>query len=207
MSKFVTRSPLILASSSAVREKMLRDVGLSFTVIRPKGDEEERKGEISHLPPEEQSIDLAKFKAASVNDIHAGWLVVGADQICVLDGKILGKPGTREKAAEQLKKLSGKTHQQISALALYHQNKCIYSVAARAELTMRKLTGEEIQSYLSLDNALSSCGSYLYEEHGKHLFSTIVGRDDVIMGLPVLEMLNALYEQKFLTFPNTPTLV
>ncbi len=202
MSKFVTSSLLVLASSSAIRESLMRKAGLSFTVLIPKVDEDVLKKELRSLKPEQLSLELARAKAASVNAIHPGWLVIGADQVCVLEGEVLGKPVTEERAARQLERLSGKTHKQITAMALYHQNECIFSCVKEAELTMRNLSPEEITAYLKLDKPLSACGSYFYEAHGKHLFASVTGRDDVIFGLPVQDLLSALYEKKLLNFPR-----
>ncbi len=193
MSAYKTISPLVLASSSSVRERMLRDLGIAFTVIQPTFDEEGAKASIESLSPSERASFLAKGKADSVSRIHASWLVIGADQVCECDGQILDKPMTEEKAFDQLKFLSGKTHHQHSAIALYQNNECLWDIVETASLTMRNLTDDEIYAYIQLDKPLTSCGTYHFEEHGKHLFSHIEGRDDVVMGLPVLPMLNELH--------------
>lgn len=197
MSKIPLSHTLVLASGSVVRDQMMRKLDIPFTVIRPRADEEALKTEVARLSPLELSQTLARAKAASVNEIHPGWLVLGCDQVCEMDGHIFSKPGTAEAAMEQLKALSGKTHQQHSAIALYHEGACIWETVETARLTMRNLTDEEISAYVELDNPLQSCGGYMFEKHGKHLFQRVEGADDVIQGLPTVALLNALYERNF----------
>lgn len=198
MTKIPLRHTLVLASGSAVRDQMMRKLDIPFTVIRPRADEEALKLELAHLTPREQSQALARAKAASVNEIHPGWLVLGCDQVCEMGGRIFSKPGNVENAAEQLKELRNQTHYQHSAIALYHEGKCIWETVESAKLTMRPLTDAEIEAYVTLDNPLHSCGSYMFEKHGKHLFSDVQGMEDVIQGLPTIALLGALYERNLI---------
>jgi septum formation protein len=195
MSKIPLTHTLVLASGSVVRDQMMRKLDIPFTVIRPRADEEALKTEVARLSPLELSQTLARAKAASVNEIHPGWLVLGCDQVCEMDGHIFSKPGTPEAAIEQLKTLSGKTHQQHSAVALYHEGTCIWETVETARLTMRELSPEQIAAYVALDNPIYACGAYMFEKHGKHLFRKVEGTDDVIQGLPTVALLNALYER------------
>lgn len=198
MANFHLSAPLVLASTSQIREKMLNDLGIPVTVINPKCDEEALRKTVTHLPVTKQAIELAKGKAMSVNKIHPGWLVIGADQICEMDGEILSKPGTADNAILQLAKLSGKSHHQHSAAVMIHKGEVIWEGVETATLTMRDLTPEDIAAYVKLDNPIHSCGAYKYEEHGKHLFSDIKGRDDVILGMPLMKLLNGLYDHGFM---------
>lgn len=191
--------PLVLASTSSIREQMLKKASVHFSVITPRCDEEKLKQEVSGLSIPERCITLARAKAMSVSEIHAGWVVIGADQMCELDGEILSKPGTKENAVLQLEKLRGKTHVQHSAGVLVQGNKVIFETVISAKLTMRPLTDTEMESYIALDHPVSSCGAYKYESYGKHLFSKVEGNDDVIQGLPLQQMLSALYEKNILT--------
>lgn len=198
MPQITSPHPLVLASTSSIREQMLRKAGLHFSVITPRCDEEALKKEAAALPVAEAGLLLARQKARSVSDIHAGWVVIGGDQMCELEGEVLSKPGTPEKAVAQLKRLSGKTHFQHSAGCLVQAGEVIFETVVTAKLTMRALTDAEIEAYVALDNPVHSCGAYTYESHGKHLFEKIEGNDDVIQGLPFQELLTALYRKNLL---------
>ncbi len=199
MPNFHLSTPLVLASASEIRETMIRDLGIPVTVINPKFDEEAAKQTIGDLPPQKQALALAKGKAESVNNIHRDWLVIGADQMTELDGEILSKPGNTDNAILQLSRLGGKTHHQHSACVLMHRGKVIWETVETATLTMRDLSPEDIKAYIHLDNPIHCSGAYKYEEHGKHLFCDIKGRDDVIQGLPMLKLLNGLYDNQFMS--------
>ena len=202
MSAYKTNHPLILASSSSIREQMMRQAGLAFTVMRPKFDEESAKDDIANKSMPQQAQFLAQKKAECVSEIHPSWLVVGADQICELDGEMLQKPGDEENAFNQLKKMQGKTHSLHSAVCLVQDGKVLWSDVLTANMTMRSLSDEEIYRYIQLDKPLSSCGCYMFEQHGKHLFKDIQGSDDVIQGLPMVALLNALYELDLIVKAN-----
>lgn len=198
MTNFHLSVPLVLASASEIRLKMLNDLGIPVTVINPKFDESAARKTMIDLPAAKQALALAKGKAASVNAIHPDWLVIGADQICEIDGEILGKPGTQDNAILQLAKLSGKSHHQHSAAVLMRHGEVIWETVETATLTMRDLAPEDIAAYVKLDNPIHCCGAYKFEEHGKHLFSDIKGRDDVILGMPTLKLISGLYDHGFL---------
>ncbi|MFO1242021.1 MAG: Maf family protein [Rickettsiales bacterium] len=199
MPQIKLNSPLVLASTSTIREQMLRQAGLHFSVITPRCDEDMLKAEAKGLSIPEACLMLARAKAMSVSDIHAGWVVIGGDQMCELEGAILSKPGSPEKAAEQLKRLQNKTHYQHSAGVLVQAGKVIFETVVTAKLIMRSLTQQEIEVYVALDNPIHSCGAYKYESLGKHLFEAIEGNDAVIQGLPFQPLLNALYQHKLIT--------
>jgi septum formation protein len=196
----ILSTPLILASGSAVRRQMLEAVGLSVQVIPPDGcDEEALKQRFSHLAPAEKAIELAKGKAAYVSALHPESLVLAADQICAFGESILSKPATPERAAAQLRQLRGNTHHQHSGAALYLRGECIWAHVASATLIMRTLSDTEITTYIALDHPLSSCGAYMFEKHGKHLFAHVEGTDDIIQGLPLVALLSKLYDLGFLS--------
>jgi septum formation protein len=77
---------------------------------------------------------------------------------------------------------------------IYHNAECIWEFSGKAFLTMRNLKDEEIVSYVNLEKPLNSAGSYMFEKHGKHLFSDVQGDHDVILGLPIVKLLDKLYE-------------
>ncbi len=185
---------IILASASTIRSAMLSSAGVQHEVLPPDGfDEEALKASLTDTPPRQKAVMLAKGKAAYISELRPDTLVLAADQICAMGNMIFSKPKTPEHAFEQLLQLRGKTHHQYSAACFYHRGVCIWEHVETASLTMRTLTDAEITAYIALDNPLNSCGAYMFERHGKHLFSHVEGTDDVIQGLPLTALLEALY--------------
>ena len=188
-------SRLVLASGSSIRQHLLKSVGLAFSV-EPSGVEEDAiKIAMKDAPIPQLALALARAKTLAVSARHADAYTIGADQICVAEGKALSKPGTYERAEAQLAGLAGKTHQQHCAVVLAKGNEVIWEFHEAAELTMRPLSAADIRAYVAADAPLSSCGAYKFEGLGRHLFSKVLGDHDVIQGLalvPLLAQLHAL---------------
>ncbi len=199
MSKTFTTQELILASGSETRKKMLESLGLSFKVVKSNVDEEELKTTIPELSLPEQGMYLAKAKAQSVSNLLPYAYVIGADQVCEYAGRMYEKPGNRENAIKQLLELSGQTHYQHCSTCIYQGDKLVWSHQETAKLTMRDLTRAEIEAYVDIERPFNSCGSFMFEQHGKHLFSKVEGDQDVILGLPLVPMLAELYQRGVLT--------
>lgn len=189
----IAHHPIILASGSAIRQHMLKAVGVPFSVAPSGVDEEALKPTLSAFSPAEKGMKLAEAKALAVSGNQPQAYVIGADQICVVDGEILDKPLTYPNAQAQLEKLSGKTHQQISSAVIAHGGQIIWRYADAALLTLRVLTREEIARYLAADAPLQSCGSYKFEALGRNLFASAEGDHDAIKGLPLTPLLAALH--------------
>jgi len=196
-------APLILASASPSRKQILESANLPFDAVTPKIDEEIVRQEILNLSVSQQAIALAKAKAKSVAYLYPEALIIGSDQICALENNILHKPGSHKKAIEHLHNLSGKMHQQHSAVCLYRGQECLFEHIDIASLTMRKLSDIEIETYLQLDSPYNCAGAYKLEEHGKHLFTAISGAYETILGMPLIPLLGALREYGQLSFPQT----
>ncbi len=186
---------LVLASGSSIRQHLLKAVGLTFSV-EPSGVEEDAiKIAMTDSPIPELALALARAKTLAVSVRYPDALTIGADQICVHNGKALSKPGTYERAEAQLASLAGNTHQQHCAVVFAHGSDVLWQFHDAAELTMRALTTADIRSYVAADSPLASCGAYKFEGLGRHLFSTVNGDHDVIQGLalvPLLAQLHAL---------------
>ncbi len=194
MSQILTSKELILASGSETRKKMLESLGLSFRVVKSNVDEEELKKTIQDFSLVEQGMYLAKAKAQSVSILLPYAYVIGADQVCEYNGRMFEKPGNRENAIKQLTELSGQTHYQHCSTAVYLADKLIWSHQETAKLTMRDLSRSEIETYIDIEQPFNSCGSFMFEQHGKHLFSKVEGDQDIILGLPLVPMLAKFYE-------------
>ena len=125
-------------------------------------------------------------------------LVLGADSIIDLDGKIISKPKDRDEALKILKSLNGKTHYLISSVCISKNGSMIWNYTDKASLTMRQMSEEELKSYLSKvsDEALYAYNVYQIEGEGRSLFSKIDGNRDTIMGLPVKKIKEYLNNYK-----------
>ena len=186
--------PIILASGSASRKQMLEDAGITFDVLVSPTDEDLIKDKISSLPFCEQVIHLAKAKAEPVSNQNPESAVIGGDQMCALDDRLLHKPGTKAKAIESLKSLSNKKHFQHSGVCIFKDNECLWQYSETVELKMHNLTEKEIINYVDIENPINAAGSYKFESMGCNLFSYVNGSSHTVRGMPLLPLLNALRE-------------
>lgn len=184
--------PIILASTSKYRGELLSQLGLPFSAVAPGVDEDAYK--TSGISPVELSRELAFRKAEAVFERHPHALVIGSDQVCTLEGEILSKPGTAEKAIAQLLKMQGRHHELVTAVCLLMPQKKIY-FENRTRLFMRPLSEETIREYVQQDSPLDCAGSYKLESKGIKLFEKIEMDDHTsIIGLPLIQLNNHLLE-------------
>jgi septum formation protein len=190
------RPPLILASSSKVRARLLEAAGLAFIVEGPGLDEHAMRQAISagSLSPQDVAEVLARAKAEAVSELARNAFVVGADQVLALGDRIFTKPDSMEAARGELLDLSGKSHILHSAVALATKGETVWAYAESSTLTMRKLTPQFIGRCLAAagEEVLSSVGAYQIEGLGIQLFEKIDGDYFSILGLPLLPLLDAL---------------
>ncbi|MCA3561339.1 MAG: septum formation protein Maf [Aestuariivirga sp.] len=187
---------IILASTSATRQAMLRNAGLSFTAQSPVVDEKALIAAHPNWLPRETAIRLAEAKAIDVSLRHADAQVIGADQVLALDGKIYGKPRDRAHCLSQLRELRGRTHALISAVVLARDGKAIWTYADEALLTMRDYSDAFLEEYLEAigDDCTTSVGGYKIEGRGVQLFRSVAGDHFTILGLPLVPLLEKLRE-------------
>ncbi len=190
----VNSESFILASGSKIRKKILSDHGINFDVQKSEIDEEELKKIILNLPFEERVIKLSSAKAKEVSEINSERYVVGADQMCVCNGKVFNKPGNPENAINNLKLLAGNTHCQYSGISIFLNGKSLWTFCDKATLTMKELSDEEIMSYVLEDEPYECCGSYKYESLGATLFSKVKGSEYTVQGLAFVPLINAFKE-------------
>ena len=190
---------IILASKSKVRKKILEENGINCEVEPANVDEDLVKESLikEGANPEIISKNLAELKANKISQKFNGEIVLGADSIIDLDGAIISKPSNRREALEILKKLNGKKHYLISSVCISKSGSMIWNYTDTAALTMKKMSLEELKTYLKKvkDEALYAYNIYQIEGEGRKLFSKIEGEEDTIMGLPVKkikEYLNTL---------------
>jgi len=182
---------IILASTSKYRKALLERLGLSLDCIAPGVDEEACKAEIED--PVALAAHLARAKACAVAELWPDAVVIGADQLATIDGRILGKPGTFENAVTQLQSLSGRTHTLVTAMTVAGPGGQMQSHLDLSRLTMRPLTRPELEKYVARDNPLDCAGSYKLEEAGIALFERIETDDyTAITGLPLVALVGIL---------------
>ena len=192
------KQELILASSSASRQTLMRNAGLTFSAIPADIDERaldeqlEREG----ASPEEVALELARAKALAVSALHPQALVLGCDQTMALGSRVYHKPKTMAEAEAHLLSLSGKAHRLNSAAVLVRKGEVVWKTISGAELLVRSLSPEFVSRYLQRvgEKALSSVGAYQLEGEGIQLFTSIEGDYFTILGLPLLPLLTKLRE-------------
>ncbi len=184
---------LILASTSPYRRELLHRLGLPFEVASPQTDESRWPGE----SPEAMALRLSEAKARAVAGAHPDALIIGSDQVATVDGLIYGKPGSHERAVDQLRVLSGKTVNFYTGLCLYNARTGVVEVCGVPTLvTFRNLTDEEIERYLRREPAYDCAGSARSEGLGIVLLSRIAGDDpNALVGLPLIALCALLRRQ------------
>ncbi len=199
MPLWIAEQPLVLASRSDIRGKMLAAAGLRFE-IRP-AHLDERALEAKLPPSDAAGVArlLARAKANAVGATLPGRMVLGADQTLARGNRRFGKPTDRASAAEQLRALRGRTHELHSAVALVRDNDVLFADVDTARLTMRDFSDDFIEQYLDWvgDAALASVGGYQLESIGIHLFERVEGDYFTILGLPLLPLLGFLRENDY----------
>ena len=180
---------IILASKSEVRKKILDENNIKCTVEPSNLDEDEVKKSLINqgATPELISKNLAELKANKVSQKRIGEIVLGADSVIDLNGKLISKPTNRTEAMSILTSLNDKSHFLISSVCISLDGKMIWNYTEKAEMKMKNFTKEELQEYLTKisDKNLYSYNVYQIEGEGKKLFSEIKGDVDTIMGLPI----------------------
>lgn len=169
-------TPLILASGSPRRAKILADMGLPFDVVKSEAPE------LAYPSNPEQTVTenaLAKGAAVAALPVAKGRHVISADTIVWMDGKIFGKPADAGEARQFLRELSGRTHRVYTGVAIDGKAKTYVS-----EVTFRELSDATIDEYIRLVNPIDRAGAYDIDEHGDMIISRWTGSYENIMGLP-----------------------
>lgn len=175
------RPQLYLASASPRRRELLEQIGIGYRLLPVQVDETAQN--------EEQPLNfverLARAKARSGRGIHADLPVLGADTCVVADNRILGKPESTEHALEMLQRLSGRSHQVYSAVAISQQH-CLSCVNA-STVWFRRLDPEECRRYVAAGESLDKAGGYAIQGLAASFVEHIEGSFSGIMGLPLFE--------------------
>jgi septum formation protein len=199
MPLWLASQPLVLASKSDIRGKILAAAGLRFEIRPAQLDERAVESKAGVVDAAAAARMLAGAKAHAVAALRSGQLVLGADQTLARGSTRFSKPANRTAAAEQLRALRGRTHELHSALALVRDGALLFDCVDTARLTMRDISDRFLDDYLDMasDSALRSVGGYQLEGIGIHLFERIEGDYFTILGLPVLPLLAYLRQNGF----------
>jgi septum formation protein len=192
--------PLVLASKSAVRHAMLRDAGLVVEIAPADIDERAIEQRAATGDPGEVAALLAREKARAIANRLSGRLVLGADQTLALGDRRFSKPTDRAAAREQLKALRGQTHELHTAVALLRAGAVLFEHREVARLTMRAFSDDFLEAYLDAMGVAvtTSVGGYQLEKAGIQLLERIDGNHFVILGLPLLALLQFLRREGWL---------
>jgi MAF protein len=191
MNHTTPRPPLILASTSPFRRELLQRLGIDFSTATPDIDESAHPGE----KPSELVRRLSEAKARAIGASRQG-LIIGSDQVATTGDDILGKPGSHEKAVEQLQYLSGKSVCFYTGLCLLNTE----TDTARVEVVpytvlFRRLDDSQIENYLRADEPYNCAGSFKSEGLGITLFERMQGDDpSALIGLPLIQLTTLLRE-------------
>ena len=200
MPLWLAGEPLVLASKSAIRQTLLRDAGVPVEVQSADIDERTIEQRSPVRDAGELAALLAREKARTIAARLPGRLVLGADQTLALGERRFSKPGDRAGARAQLEALRGRTHELHSAVALMRESTIVFEHREVARLTMRAFSDSFLESYLDAVGAAvtASVGGYQLERIGIQLFEHIEGEHFVILGLPLVALLQYLRQAGWL---------
>ena len=187
--------PITLASGSKIRRQILDGAGLEYDVKTSLVDEASIKTSMIEMgaPPRDIADALAEAKAVKVSRDKDG-LVIGADQIMVMDGHIYDKPKTMDEARERLLSMRGKPHFLIGAVVICQNGQAVWRHASKTTLHVRDFSEGFVDDYLAAEgeDILSTVGAYKFEGRGAQLFSKVDGDFFSILGLSLLPVLDYL---------------
>ncbi len=201
-SLWLDEKPLVLASGSVARRRMLEAAAIPLAIVKPELDEAAIARDLlaRGADPAAIAMALAKAKGAAVSGQNPDHLVIAADQTLDCQGRLGMKPPSLAAAREQLMALRGKNHRLHSAAVLIRGGQLLWAGQESAELQMRAFSDAFLAAYLAHMGAavLGTVGAYELEGLGIHLFSDIRGSQPAVLGLPLSGLLEALRALEFL---------
>ena len=188
--------PIVLASSSIYRRGLLDRFLGEYEAVSPKVDESDDGTEM----PEHLAARLAREKAEAVSSTHRDSLIIGADQVAVLDDQVLGKPGDHQKAIEQLLAVSGKSLQFLTAVCVLDPaGRTRHEYIDRTAVRFRQFDLRLAETYLRHDEPYDCAGSFKIEGAGSVLFESVQTDDPTaLIGLPMIWLAETLRKLGYL---------
>ncbi|MHB8878142.1 MAG: Maf family protein [Myxococcaceae bacterium] len=175
--------PLILASTSPARRALMDALGLPYRAVPPEVDEDVPRG----TPPRRMVALLAEKKARAVHARFPGSLVIGADQLAVIGKRALGKPRDRAEARRQLRLLRTHPHEITTGLCVVGDHFFARAVDV-ARIRFHRISDEELERYLDLEEWRGCAGGYRVEAAGQALFESLTGDRTGVQGLPLIRL-------------------
>jgi len=184
---------LVLGSTSPFRRALLEKLEIPFITDSPEIDETPRMNET----PAQLVGRLAESKARAVGQRHPTALVIGSDQVACVDGEIVGKPGTHERASRQLRRASGQEVVFQTGLCLLNTASAeAHVIVEPFTVKFRALSDAQIERYLDREKPYNCAGSFKSEGYGITLFRALKGRDpNSLVGLPLIALIELLEKQ------------
>ena len=191
----MTCRQLVLASTSPFRRDLLNRLGISFETANPQTDESPLPGE----SPKNLALRLSEAKARAVAPLFPDALIIGSDQVAILDGRVYGKPGTHDNAVRQLQTMRGKTVNFYTGLCLLDTRTGEAQVRGIPTLvTFRDLADQEIENYLRREQPYNCAGAAKSEGLGIAIIARMQGDDpNALIGLPLIALCDLLQEAGF----------
>ncbi len=187
------KQPVVLASSSPYRRALLDRLGIPFECDSPDIDE----NTLPEETPEHLVARLSEAKARAVALRHPESLVIGSDQVALIGGRIVGKPGTHENAVIQLRQASGSVVRFLTGLSLYNaQADRAHTEVVPFDVHFRTLSDSQIDNYLRREEPYDCAGSFKSEGFGITLFDRLQGDDpNTLIGLPLIRLVRLLEQE------------
>ena len=190
---------LVLGSSSPYRKELLERLHQPFLTDSPEVDETVLPGET----PENLTIRLAKAKAMAVHAKHPDAFVIGSDQVADLNGTILGKPHTKERAFDQLMSMQDQTVRFLTALCIVNPEGQTFEAMVPTTVVMKTLKPETVRAYIDIEEPLNCAGAAKIEKLGVALMKSVTSEDPTaLIGLPLIKTISLLAQAGFPVLPG-----
>jgi septum formation protein len=181
-------NPLVLASASPRRKRLLTTVGIPFRTVASRVKEDE-----AGKSPEKEAMILAERKALAGHRMSGAFWTLGADTMVVVGKEILGKPADEADAKNMLLKLRGRTHQVVTGFSLLNPGgRPVHAEAVTTDVRFKSLTEGEIERYIRSGEPFGKAGAYAIQGIGAFLVKGITGSYTNVVGLPVCTLVEAL---------------
>lgn len=189
MKNITHECPLVLASASPRRRELLLTVGVKVEVLPSNVEEDVVPGET----PAEHVARLSRSKALAVGARHADRWILGADTVVVVDGEVLGKPGSHPEAFSMLRRLSGREHSVLTGFFIYHSTgRQSRHGVVQSSVLVKALSDEEIRGYIHTGEPFDKAGAYAVQGIGMFMIRAVRGSYANVVGLPVCEVVEHL---------------